>query len=70
MLDEKSLEMLEKHQTRIKTIALVYNKAYHSEDLERIDFEDLKQYGDIQELSLEEIFGYEDTKPVNVEVQQ
>ncbi len=37
---------------------------------ERIDFEDLKKYGDIQELSLEEIFGYEDTKPVNVEVQQ
>jgi zinc protease len=37
---------------------------------ERIDFNDLKKYGKIEELSLEEIFGYEDIQPVNVEVQQ
>lgn len=34
---------------------------------ELIDFEDLKKYGEIKELSLEEIFGYGDTESVNLQ---
>jgi len=67
----------------VKNMTMEDLKAFHSRYIkdkeyvtvmignrDRIDFDDLKQYGEIKELSLEEIFGYEDINPVNVEVQQ
>ncbi len=37
---------------------------------EMINFEDLKKYGEVKELSIDELFGFENTNPVNVEVQK
>ena len=37
---------------------------------DKINFEDLAAYGEVQELSLEELFGYENTVYVDVEIQE
>jgi zinc protease len=37
---------------------------------DKIDFAELAKYGDVQELSLEELFGYENTVYVDVEIQE
>ena len=37
---------------------------------DKIDFEELAKYGEVQELSLEELFGYENTVYVDVEIQE
>ena len=37
---------------------------------DKINFEDLAEYGDVRELSLEELFGYENTVYVDVEIQE
>ena len=37
---------------------------------DKINFEDLATYGEVQELSLEELFGYENTVYVDVEIQE
>ncbi len=37
---------------------------------DRIDFKDLEKYGEVNELSLEEIFGYKDSQPINIEVER
>ena len=36
---------------------------------EKIDFEDLKKYGEVQELTIDELFGFESAEKVNVELQ-
>jgi len=33
---------------------------------DKLNFEDLKKYGKINELTLEELFGYEDVEKINV----
>jgi len=37
---------------------------------DKIDFDNLAKYGEVQELSLEELFGYENTVYVDVEIQE
>ncbi|MDH5382086.1 MAG: insulinase family protein, partial [Cyclobacteriaceae bacterium] len=37
---------------------------------ENINFDDLKKYGEVHELSLDEIFGFENSEKVNVELQE
>ncbi|MFY0601872.1 MAG: insulinase family protein [Cyclobacteriaceae bacterium] len=34
---------------------------------ENIDFKELEKYGEVKELSLEEIFGYKETEPINLQ---
>ncbi len=67
---------------KVKTMTFEDLKAFHAKyvkdkqyntvligNKEKINFQDLEQYGDIQELSLEEIFGYDKVERINVEQQ-
>lgn len=65
---------------KVKTMTFADLKAFQEEYIkgnnfttvmigskENIDFEDLKKYGEVTELSLDEVFGYEDTETVNLQ---
>ena len=66
---------------KIKTMTLEDLKAFHAEYIknrkyntvvignrDKIDFKDLSRYGQVEEVSLEALFGYGEVNPINTEV--